>query len=134
MKKEFIPYELAINLKKLGFNEECFAYCNTTYNYDVIKEGIKMVVNSSLEQNEFTMILWQQAFQWFREKHNINVTIYSNASGYIWEHHDANGGTHRRDSSETGDCEMSGMFTTYEKAELECLKKLLELFTSKSES
>jgi len=73
--------------------------------------------------------LYQQAFRWFRVKYNIVHTVYSNASGYIWELHynQERGGTHICDSGESGDCEMSGMFTTYEKAELECLKKLIEI-------
>lgn len=69
------------------------------------------------------------AFRWFRDKYNLVHTVYSNASGYIWEIHynQERGGTHICESGESGDCEMSGMFTTYEKAELECLKKLIEI-------
>ena len=26
MEKEFVPYELAVKLKELGFDEECFGY------------------------------------------------------------------------------------------------------------
>jgi len=73
--------------------------------------------------------------RWFREKYNIVHTVYSNASGYIWELHynQERGGTHICDSGESGDCEMSGMFTIYEKAELECLKKLIEICSNKKE-
>lgn len=44
MNNEFIPYEQALELKELGFDEECLDYYP---------------------------ILWQQAFRWFREKYQL---------------------------------------------------------------
>lgn len=129
IENEFIPYEQALTLKKLGFDELCFGYCLMSFKKDIIKEGIKGCVNSALESHEISLPLYQQAFKWFRDKYNLVHTVYSNASGYIWEIHynQERGGTHICESGESGDCEMSGMFTTYEKAELECLKKLIEI-------
>ena len=126
MEKEFVPYELDLELKKLGFDEECFAFYNTTQML-IVSEFLWK--NSFSKDSSIVAPLFQRAFRWFREKYGIVHTVYSNASGYIWElHYDKErGGTHIFDSGESGDCEMSGMFTSYEKAELECLKQLIKI-------
>ena len=123
IEKEFIPYEQALALKELGFNEDCFGWYNWT------GKDLSLTNNSYVDINPTPAPLFSQAFRWFREKYGLVHTVYSNASGYIWELHynQEKGGTHICDSGESGDCEMSGMFTTYEKAELECLKKLIEI-------
>lgn len=134
MEKEFIPYEQALALKELGFDEECFSYVKHL-GYDSSKEKVRVLSEVSRSQIEdmglplLKIPTFSQAFRFFREKYNIVHTVYSNASGYIWELHynQERGGTHICDSGESGDCEMSGMFTVYEKAELECLKKLIEI-------
>ncbi len=116
MEKEFIPYEQALSLRELGFNEECFRYYNTNL-------PKRLFINSG----DVRAPLYQQAFRWFREKYNMLANVYSNASGFLYEYHDTIGGTHRYDSGFTGDCEDSGTFTSFEKAQLECLKKLIEI-------
>ena len=53
--------------------------------------------------------------KWLREKHNMLIGVYSNASGYDWEHMDAVGGTHRANGDFGADNE-SGYWETYEEA------------------
>ena len=36
MEKEFVPYKLAVKLKSLGFDEECFGFYNPTVTEKVI--------------------------------------------------------------------------------------------------
>lgn len=76
----------------------------------------------SIERSGYNAI----AFRWFREKYNTLATIYSNASGYLYEWHDAIGGTQRGWSEYEGPND-SGVWDTYEEAELECLKRLIEI-------
>jgi hypothetical protein len=57
--------------------------------------------------------------------------VYSNASGWLWEIHDNIGGTHRFGCDYEGDCEHSGTYTSFDKAELNCLKKLIEIAKNK---
>ena len=60
MKNEFIPYEQALALKNLGFDEPCFG---TASDIDItLRSDIKMP-------------LYQQAFRWFREKHGLRHFI-----------------------------------------------------------
>ena len=76
--QEFIPYEQALELKELGFDEECFGYYDT--------EGLEVSSDwyfnphnkNSLFPEPYTTNnpkisapLYQQAFRWFREKYNL---------------------------------------------------------------
>lgn len=131
MEKEFVPPKESLELKQLGFDEPCFkAYTEEYMNLiNISNYHTNTSIKDTLPTKPFTAPLFQQAFRWFREKHGIVHTVYSNASGYMWElHYDKErGGTHICDSGESGDCELSGMFTIYEKAELECLRQLINL-------
>lgn len=109
MNKEFIPYDLALELKELGFDEPCMSSRDMNNGEGLIQ-----------------LPLYQQAFRWFREKHNILATIYSNASGYLFEWHDAVGGKHRGWSKYEGP-NNGFVWDVYEEAELACLKKLIEI-------
>lgn len=122
MEKEFIPYKQALALKELGFDRSCIGWYKSECSALSIGESWRSGKNS------INAPLYSQAFRWFREKYNLLSTIYSNASGFAWEIHNNVGGTHRFQSEYSGDCEDSGMFTTYEKAELACLIKLIESY------
>lgn len=124
MEREFVPYELAVKMKELGFEQPCLGIYNPSSSINFLSFG-----QYNCQYPVSTLApLWQQAFDWFREKHNMLANVYSNASGYLYEMHDAIGGTHRLSfDDESGDCEMSGMFTTYEKARTALLEKLIEL-------
>ena len=111
MNKEFIPYEQALELKELGFDEPCFgkfyhnhleiggSWLNSEFNKDK-KDG-----------NIFTSApLYQQVFRWFREKYNAHIypqKFTENTWHVSW-----------------GDWE-SPVFETYEEAELECVNFLI---------
>ena len=127
MEKEFVPYEQALSLKELGFDEPCFAwFVSEEYGLEFGK-----VIKSDLIKDGVVASTYSGSFRWFREKYNLLGNVYSNASGWLWEIHDNIGGTHRFGSEWSGDCEESGMFTSFEKAELECLKKLIEIVKNK---
>jgi hypothetical protein len=136
LENNFVPKQIAIDMRSIGFDEPCFGF----YIGDIIRLTLytdcgwkNSTIPYSTQEELLTTPLYQQCFRWFREKYNIVHTVYSNASGYMWELHynTERGGTHICDSAESGDCEMSGMFTTYEKAEIKCLKKLIEIVKNK---
>ena len=137
MKNEFIPYEQALALKELGFDEPCLAFWdgkNTdAFYFNNIRDasGDYTPFQKHDRLKWFGAPLFQQAFRWFREKHNIQGYIYSSTvrgnvektkqfTGYIWN---INGidipflSTDARDE----------LHDTYEEAELACLIKLIEL-------
>jgi hypothetical protein len=70
MTKEFIPYEQALELKELGFDEPCLAYYN-------INDELTFTIIVSQNTNSFWLAnpnniisapLYQQAFRWLHEQ------------------------------------------------------------------
>ena len=113
MNKEFVPYEEALALKELGFNEPCLAFYNhknLSCAFDYLNGGFK-----NFDEN-VAAPLYQQAFRWFREKYGLYCGFVETKTIKIrWEHN----------SFETVVGE------TDEQAELECLRKLIEIVKDK---
>jgi len=83
MNKEFIPYEPSQDLKELGFDEECLAFYNSTLktpNELLYPQYGGEVGNWNVENHLISAPLYQQAFRWFREKHNLFANIHSTRS------------------------------------------------------
>ena len=123
MKNEFIPYEQALELKELGFDEECFGYYDIDNGYAIGYAFCYSNVKSQLE-NGCSAPTFSQAFRWFREKHNLKGGIlYIGGLKpettwwdiYVVGHYNI----------EYNEMEMK--YQPYEEAELECLKKLIEI-------
>ena len=122
MEKEFIPYEQALSLKELGFDEPCFSYY---YNRE-LSFGARTSYGEVVEAPTFS-----QAFRWFREKYRLIIQYIpyelENLDNYLELHHKFKiseydgyrGG--RRNTVETI------LTEDYEEAELECLKELIEI-------
>ena len=65
MNKEFIPYDQALKLKELGFDEDCFQF----YMHSNLLTSNLVHLNHIDEDLFAKAPLYQQAFRWFREKH-----------------------------------------------------------------
>ena len=125
MEKEFVPYELALILKALGFDEKCYGYFTRDkefFYFDVddlssayTKNMDNLVVNS-VNGLECTAPLKQQAFRWFREKYGLIYFIGDDFGGWSY--------SVSKNSKPQGS--ISKVFNTYEEAELKCLRKLIE--------
>jgi hypothetical protein len=129
--KEFTPYEQALALKAIGFNEPCLKYWNGIGEYFDQKDWF----NWNQSEKFVSIPLYQQAFRWFREKYNIQGYIYSSTvrgnsektkqfTGYIWN---INGIDMPFISTDARD----ELHDTYEEAELYCLRKLIEIVKTK---
>jgi hypothetical protein len=119
--KEFVPYEEALALKELGFDEPCFGYYgNSEEDSTIVLELRTISQEGDLAKRICSAPTYSQAFRWFRDKHNFhsNVkcinTTYNNHFRFEIE-----------SNSETLYCR--NLFDTHEEAELECLKKLIEI-------
>ena len=127
MEKEFIPYEQALALKELGFNEPCFAVYNDPDFMPIRKlhgwenDELDNVINSIYSEGGFvTAPLYQQAFRWFREKHKLSgIPQYFTGGFYCYTINDM------KDTKESN--RLFTEFETYEQAQLECIKKLIEI-------
>jgi hypothetical protein len=112
MKNEFVPYDIALAMKKLGFNEElCFGF------YDDM-DGNKAKPHISEGTNN-RAILYQQAFRFLRGK-NIcfYISSYRMKEGVIWYRYVIE------------DKEYKG-FLDEQEAQEDCLRKLIEIVKEK---
>ena len=124
MKKEFLSYDLALELKELGFNEGvlaqyrvdgylCWGKDDCSLGSDISDEDYK---NNCFPEFGCRAALWQQAFRFFREKYKLLSFVDIDNSYRIY----------CDDIKFDLDID-SRIFKTYEEAELECLVKLIEI-------
>ena len=114
MEKEFVPYELAVKLKSLGFDEPCFMYWYKANNgYVLVNEKTQTF------QPYLLAPLFQQAFRWIREKYEIYYVIEGSIKFGFQHFIYDDKGSYEIKSEET--------FKNYEEAELACLTKLIEI-------
>ena len=118
MTKEFAPYELAVKLKELGFDELCFGYylCkNSAF-------GVRLEITTNwidllpYDSSSCKAPIFSQAFRWFREEHGLCIVIKPIDDKKLELGYNLlkNG-------------LMMGSHLTYEEAEVACLTKLIEL-------
>jgi hypothetical protein len=115
MNKEFVPYEQALELKELGFDDDyiaCYSSDGKLHSNEIwkFKEGVKAP-------------LYQQAFRWFREKYKLEA-IVQKADDFSWYKFTI----YFYLSDSKGFVDSYHEFKTYEEAELACLIKLIEIF------
>jgi hypothetical protein len=127
MEREFVPYEQALALKELGFDEKCCAcYGSYTHKKSQLFLNINNPVNIETLLREPTAFnqpsfyvkspTFSQAFRWFRDNHQLDSWIKKGKhNDYIFEIYDWG-----KDS-----------WDSYEEAELECIKKLIEIVKEK---
>jgi hypothetical protein len=119
MEKEFVPYEIALALKGLGFDEPCLAQWDEMELYPLQQGGESAYFepnkNSRLSFNTMAPT-FSQCFRWFREKYGLFATIDGLEERLYYKITQTN--------------EYSKEYSTYEEAELECLKKLIEIVKS----
>jgi hypothetical protein len=128
MNKEFVPYELALALKQLGFDEPCFAFYDESLYFPNNENQYGTFCNQKLDASSCSAPTYSQAFRWFREKHNLRCQI-NYIGGLInkttwWDISVI--GHYNTDPKEW---EMK--YQPYEEAELACLKKLIEIANDK---
>ena len=134
MNKEFIPYEQALALKQLGFNESVFGTYGyngentTTYfpleticrmeEYELSNFGIR---NSNIG-DDVSAPTFSQAMRFFREKYNLPNHIHT-----MWQHDWSNYSYQWHITKDKEEWNCIEHYKTYEQAELACLNNLIEI-------
>ena len=144
MQKEFVEYELALKLKELGFDEPCFSTYNSdkkvsrnpSHNMeDLPIEGQPYYwQNSKIHVSCITAPTFSQAFRWFREKYNLKgfIGFRPNVKQFDCHVYDMSlSGTEYVKQRTLEEFNKDPKVGTYEEAELECLKKLIEIVKEK---
>ncbi len=125
MEIDYIPFEQALELKSLGFYEKCSKF----FKSDGSQHSSPINYNYNFRTGDLVSSpLFSQVFRWFREKYkNLHgsieqtnsykdeYTVYIGMFGYI----------------EGNLKDEPKVFISYEEAELECLKKLIEIVKNK---
>jgi hypothetical protein len=130
IEKEFVPYEEALALKELGFNEPCLA--------SYFHAGKRLDICEYINHGEYTVLAptFSQAFRWFREKYKLHYSV-----DYECSQHDHKWGYNytiynysqvvktNEEYIQSNPIAPAGewVYETHEEAEIECLKKLIEL-------
>ena len=142
MEKEFIPYEQALEMKQLGFDEPCFAaqfayenkldnhitFCPTS-NADGYKNSDGEHVKMFLEDEYYiSRPSFSQSFRWFREKYKSHSRVDIQDVELDWYSFEI---LEVRDGDYNNDLHTDMNFKSHEEAELECLKKLIEIVKNK---
>jgi hypothetical protein len=134
MEKEFVPYEMALRMKLLGYDEPCLA----GYNFKDRRAG-QFTYPSAREPNTTSKAriyhkdkkivgapTFSQAFRWFREKYNLDSRFHT-----YTHHKDGNRTDYMHDFIDGKKTSFDGFEKTYEEAELACLENLLEIVEQK---
>ena len=114
----FVPYEQALELKELGLNIDCLAFYNGKF-LESTEFDLCSYTSRDIGQCIATPT-FSQAFKWFRDNynfyHSINPLGYNMCLGLV-------GTLGNLKSCNAG----KGHYGTYEEAELECLKAMINL-------
>ena len=146
MEKEFIPYEQALALKDLGFDEPCFGSYQLIENRDY-ENGLKIshimglntlngIRNHNYRDEITNAPTFSQAFRWFRDRYNLKgfIGFRPNVKKFDCHIYDmALSGKEYVKQRTMEEFNKDPKVGTYEEAELECLKKLIEAVKNKQE-
>jgi hypothetical protein len=129
MEKEFVPYELALKIKELGFDEECFSYYDLNNKPNFFGSD-NLMDTHCVQVNRPT---YSQAFRFFMEKHylissiyQLGVSIKTGLSSFEYM-------IDKLNNLGLSQFIEDFPYNTYEEAEIACLENLIELVESKSE-
>ena len=151
--KEFIPYELSLKLKQVGFQEECMGYytCSLTsvkhetdgysgpfgWKKGEVSFDKSFFINNNKNfdySNENWLYcgapLYQQVFRWFRENHKLGVQ--ATRDGGEWHFNIVDYSNEQESSPQRNLIHVNLSSEDYEEAELACLEKLIEIVESKT--
>jgi hypothetical protein len=123
----FVPYQIALDMKLLGFDEPCFTYYgNISACLFGLKGDIKFHTNTLLDivhgENVVSSApLYSQAFKFFRDKYNLYYSI--NPLGYNM----CLGSVGELGSLKSVNADVNAPYGNYQEAELACLVALIEI-------
>ena len=124
IKKEFVPYDLALELKELGFDEEVVSMFyngdNITYLNIPNKVNNEIISINKQKLNCLSRPTFSQAFRFFREKYMLSGEIYIFKNIWNFDIEDISNSIQLYTSDIM-------CYNSYEEAELECLVKLIDI-------
>lgn len=124
MNKEFVPYEQALVLKELGFDEPCFRWYDERWGDDLQQDKFNTNKDLFMTDLDCSAPLYQQAFRFFKEKYQMVFghwpSLIKDLTYIFFIYIEVTGEKVRVIESKYD-----------EEAELHCLKKLIEIVKNK---
>lgn len=123
MKNNFVPYNIALEMKSIGLDEPCLGYYNSINKYFFQESSYGNF--EGYYKYRVAAPLYQQAFSFFREKYGYDVSIGKQTKSiyqFVISSRDFEDYYYFIDFP----------FTTYEEAEIACINKLIKITRNKS--
>lgn len=121
MNKQFIPYESALKLKDLGFDEDCLGF------HSLLEDNILTLTKHKISDDYHDAILWQQAFEYFIRVGFLSMININYQNLWWFEIYNL-----RVKGNKEIIPEDEYWFKTYEEARQACLEKLIEIVEQKT--
>lgn len=126
--EDFVPYELAVKLKDLGYNAPFFFFYRTDDKF--IHHAMvnnPLVYGENIDDEVVIAPTISQVLKWFRDVKNIHIEIYTNASGYNYIISDTPnlGGSDRYWSEYEGPND-GGCWDSYEECAIAAIERVLD--------
>lgn len=127
LKSQFVPYDVALTLNKLGFIEPCLGA------YTGISQQLLLGGTSKQFKESLRAPLWQQAFEWFREIHNIDGFVVYKPNVKKWDFitydMSLNGQDYGKYYLQYYKEHPNRRFDDYDQARLECVNEMIHKIT-----
>jgi len=131
----FVPYKESVELKELGFDKKCLAsyYAESRKFPTDIKLHIlntdQLGYNTirSADRGVIIAPLWQQAFEFFREKYNLYIEIDWYKYEWYFVIYDFKNNLPPNKTSAHLLHREDKPYESYEEAQLECLRELIKI-------
>jgi hypothetical protein len=142
LQKDFVPYNFALRMKALGFDEPCFGFHSPIHDLMICNtKSVNKVAGECLAPT------FSQAFRWFREKYDLNPLVafdkyiceiddeelenpyftYYYSINELW----AEGKDYDKFTRGFINVASNRDMLSHEEAELACLEKLIEIVEQK---
>ena len=115
IESNFVPYQIAVDMKSIGFDEPCFGFYR--------KEKLYLCDYKNANEEKISIIsapTFSQAFRFFREKYMLSGEIYIFKNIWNFDIEDISNSIQLYTSDIM-------CYNYYEEAELECLVKLIDI-------
>jgi len=118
MKELFVPYNLALELKNLGFNEKCLATIDQIEYVHI--NSTKQPIRGAMTYDTIKAPLYEQVLDWFEKQHGLYSIIRIGYGDPKWYDYLIQNG--RESWSEE---EIS--YNTSREVRIACIEKLIEI-------
>lgn len=132
MDKQFIPYELALILKELGFDEECMGVYENSNKLNSIGFWLNQRMVEAYKY-DCLALLWQQTFDWFRIEKNMYGEIIPMGTHWCIQIADLTNSLPKKEKQlDLGVSYFTGypdlVYDSYEEAREALLKQIIEIY------